>query len=468
MLDCVSYAGIGNSLPLGTPDHLVCACLYPSISFCSIFCIGLRQLVFLCPIGFACFSFFETAPASISVRTNTFLCVRSSKWTPRTVGTQIHLGPIKRNTNTESDQLVYRVPQPRSVALPIQRIRQDRGHHRTRREGGGDRKQRNLARVFRHSILGYHQPHVGCKLLRCLPEQTPGYDVNLQGESLLLDRATNQAFRLHKRRNMMVPVDPGGHPHPISAHPFGLRHIESLTPDQIYARREATHSAPPPQAMSSGAHQFHPPPHPGWIEAQPRGTQGPSMSSVAPGTSQGIPHGGGPRRSPRGTAGAMFRFELQAPPPIHTLHSRAHPSGPSTGSGHHIVQQRPSPRGCGIGVHPGALQQRSNVMRAPSSAPVPGHRRRPEHLQLVGPLGEPMFVGSPAANVGEASTGPETVSRVLIPNCKIGAVIGKGGAIIKHIREVGDEVPCSMFTLPGSIRVKNEIMKICHTCQTRL
>ncbi|CAN0552367.1 unnamed protein product, partial [Ectocarpus sp. 12 AP-2014] len=30
----------------------------------------------------------------------------------------------------------------------------------------------------------------------------------------------------------------------------------------------------------------------------------------------------------------------------------------------------------------------------------------------------------------------ETVSRVLIPNCKIGAVIGKGGAIIKHIREV--------------------------------
>lgn len=34
------------------------------------------------------------------------------------------------------------------------------------------------------------------------------------------------------------------------------------------------------------------------------------------------------------------------------------------------------------------------------------------------------------------SLGMETVSRVLIPNCKIGAVIGKGGAIIKHIREV--------------------------------
>ncbi|CAM9663880.1 unnamed protein product, partial [Choristocarpus tenellus] len=33
-------------------------------------------------------------------------------------------------------------------------------------------------------------------------------------------------------------------------------------------------------------------------------------------------------------------------------------------------------------------------------------------------------------------SGPETVSRVLIPNLKIGAVIGKGGAIIKHIREV--------------------------------
>ncbi len=55
-----------------------------------------------------------------------------------------------------------------------------------------------------------------------------------------------------------------------------------------------------------------------------------------------------------------------------------------------------------------------------------------------------MFVGSPGAmggmgmgmGSGEGGLGMETVSRVLIPNCKIGAVIGKGGAIIKHIREV--------------------------------
>ena len=61
---------------------------------------------------------------------------------------------------------------------------------------------------------------------------------------------------------------------------------------------------------------------------------------------------------------------------------------------------------------------------------------------MVGPLGDPMFVGSPGScgSMGlggaEANLGMETVSRVLIPNCKIGAVIGKGGAIIKHIREV--------------------------------
>ena len=79
-----------------------------------------------------------------------------------------------------------------------------------------------------------------------------------------------------------------------------------------------------------------------------------------------------------------------------------------------------------------------------------GPRRKPEHLHLVGPLGDPMFMGSSSACGGggggggggaggcggEGNLGMETVSRVLIPNCKIGAVIGKGGAIIKHIREV--------------------------------
>ena len=79
-----------------------------------------------------------------------------------------------------------------------------------------------------------------------------------------------------------------------------------------------------------------------------------------------------------------------------------------------------------------------------------GPRRKPEHLHLVGPLRDPMFVGSSSACGGggnggaggtggcggEGNLGMETVSRVLIPNCKIGAVIGKGGAIIKHIREV--------------------------------
>lgn len=83
-----------------------------------------------------------------------------------------------------------------------------------------------------------------------------------------------------------------------------------------------------------------------------------------------------------------------------------------------------------------------------------GPRRKPEHLHLVGPLGDPMFMGSSSACGGgggaggggaggcggEGNLGMETVSRVLIPNCKIGAVIGKGGAIIKHIREVRREV----------------------------
>lgn len=91
-----------------------------------------------------------------------------------------------------------------------------------------------------------------------------------------------------------------------------------------------------------------------------------------------------------------------------------------------------------------------------------GPRRRPEHLHLVGPLGDPMFVGSPTVVAhsggcggggggGEGNTGPETVSRVLIPNCKIGAVIGKGGAIIKHIREVRGGVSCLLQVCAQSV-----------------
>lgn len=73
-----------------------------------------------------------------------------------------------------------------------------------------------------------------------------------------------------------------------------------------------------------------------------------------------------------------------------------------------------------------------------------GPRRRPEHM-MMGSLGDPVFVGSPGTCGGGmglsggsegSNLGMETVSRVLIPNCKIGAVIGKGGSIIKHIREV--------------------------------
>lgn len=82
-----------------------------------------------------------------------------------------------------------------------------------------------------------------------------------------------------------------------------------------------------------------------------------------------------------------------------------------------------------------------------------GPRRRPENLHLVGPLGEPMFVGSPTTcggngglGGGEGNPGMETVSRVLISNCKIGAVIGKGGAIIKHIREVRPEGGHDVYT----------------------
>lgn len=299
---------------------------------------------------------------------------------------------------------------------------------------------------------------------------------------------------------MIVSIDPGGssHSHPLMApHPLSLRaNMDTVvTPEQILSygpprgRAEICPSGPPLQSLPPGAHQFHSPQ--GWLEVHPRGggaSHGmggggggrPGQHSAAAAHPQptGIPQTGGPpRRSPR-AGGPVFRSDFPPqhhhmhPPPPPQQHGRQHhPSsgGGGGGSGAPLsasdqfmaTQQRRvgSPRngGCGGGalvVGPPSLQQqqqqqqRSQTMRAggPGAGAgglVCGPRRRPEHLHLVGPLGEPMFVGSPTAvshggggGGGEGNTGPETVSRVLIPNCKIGAVIGKGGAIIKHIREV--------------------------------
>lgn len=120
-----------------------------------------------------------------------------------------------------------------------------------------------------------------------------------------------------------------------------------------------------------------------------------------------------------------------------------HHGGGGLSSHHHQQQQRgmPSPRSGPVGAGAGRGPPPTMRPLPPNGSGGGGPRRRPEHL-VVGPLGDPMFVGSQGAcgsmglGGGEANLGMETVSRVLIPNCKIGAVIGKGGAIIKHIREV--------------------------------
>lgn len=266
-------------------------------------------------------------------------------------------------------------------------------------------------------------------------------------------------------------MDPGGsHSHSIVAPPpFSFRaNMDPLTPEQILAygpprgRGDMGQSGPPLQAMSSGNHQFHGAPPPGWLDVQQSrgggggGSQGgPGQRSVAVPSMgvAGMPYTGGPpRRSPR--AGSVFRFDF--PPPHHHMHpppppshGRQHSGGPSVGSPFISVQHRgvPSPRNVG-GVGPPTLQQhRPQLVRVGGpggglGGPAFGPRRRLERLHFVGPFGEPVSVGSPTAAIGgvggegEVNSGPETVSRVLIPNCKIGAVIGKGGAIIKHIREV--------------------------------
>lgn len=203
-------------------------------------------------------------------------------------------------------------------------------------------------------------------------------------------------------------------------------------------------------------HHFHGPPPAGWIESQaaaPRGQQQqqqqqrPTPSPTASNSSNPL------RRSPRGNPATFHRFENgnSFPPPPqhhhHGMHLSSGGGGPPPGHHHGSTSQQqqqqqqrgvPSPRGGPVGAGRGPPPIRS---LPPNGHGGGGPRRRPEHL-MVGPLGDPMFVGSPGTmggmgmGGGEGGLGMETVSRVLIPNCKIGAVIGKGGAIIKHIREV--------------------------------
>lgn len=256
-------------------------------------------------------------------------------------------------------------------------------------------------------------------------------------------------------------------------------------------------SGPSLQSMPPGAHHFHGPPPQGWLETHHRGSGGSGgvggggRHSSTGGSGGGSAHQqptGPPRRSPR--TGPAFRFDFPPPQHHHNMHSSSAQHQQQGRHQHQQQQQRPAASGSGGDVASGGggptatagagagsggeqfisaqqqrhvpsprngmggtlqhqQQQRPQAMR-PGVAVVCGPRRRPEHLRLVGPLGEPMFVGSPTSIAmsscgsgsggsgcgAEANTGPETVSRVLIPNCKIGAVIGKGGAIIKHIREV--------------------------------
>lgn len=264
-------------------------------------------------------------------------------------------------------------------------------------------------------------------------------------------------------------------------HPFVLRPMDLMAQqqEQIHhhnnnvsgssRRGDVPPASVPP--LGPAPHHFHGPPPPGWMEAHPRGQA--AHPRAPPPASNNNCVAGHPRRSPRGNP--AFRFDFAPPHHMHPHHAR-HPSGPGGGPGggsgaggcggsgpggpppgqHHLLSQQrgvPSPRGGPVGAARGP---------PPAMRPLPtgasGPRRRPEHLHLVGPLGDPMFVGSPTAcgsGVGAGcggcggdgnNAGMETVSRVLIPNCKIGAVIGKGGAIIKHIREVRYDSIHSAFT----------------------
>lgn len=282
----------------------------------------------------------------------------------------------------------------------------------------------------------------------------------------------------------MMPMDPGGHHHNTNMpHTFPVRPMDLIAQqqqEQQQQQQQGYHSnngggggSHRGESVPSGSghpvgpspHYFHGPPQSSWLESHPRG-QGPHARPPPPNPNNN--NGGQPRRSPRGNPG--FRFDFPPPHHMHPHHARLSsgpggngggggggggPGGPS--QGHHVMSQQrggPSPRGGGpVGATRGP----------PAMRPLPpgaggggggGPRRKPEHLHLVGPLGDPMFAGSSGACGGggngggggaggcggEGNLGMETVSRVLIPNCKIGAVIGKGGAIIKHIREVSRRV----------------------------
>lgn len=255
-------------------------------------------------------------------------------------------------------------------------------------------------------------------------------------------------------------MDPGSGQHHHMPHPFARTqeqgyHSNNNNSGVGNSSTSASSRRGVDIAHTATPHHFQGPPPPGWIESHAASSRGQEHRSTQP------PNPNNPlRRSPRGNPAATFRFENSYPPPTHhSVHARHLSGGGGGGSsggggpppqGHHgggglsshqQQQQRgmPSPRGGPVGSGRGPPPPMRPL--PPNGSGGGGPRRRPEHL-MVGPLGDPMFVGSPGTcgsmgvGSGEANLGMETVSRVLIPNCKIGAVIGKGGAIIKHIREV--------------------------------
>lgn len=232
-------------------------------------------------------------------------------------------------------------------------------------------------------------------------------------------------------------MDPGPHQH--MPHPFA-RAPHSSSSGGVGNSTSTSSRRGGDIAQTATPHHFQGPPPPGWIESH-ASSRGQEQRSTQPNPL---------RRSPRGSP-ATFRFENSYPPPTHhSVHARHLSGGGGSGGGggggpppghhgggglssHHQQRGVPSPRGGPVGTGRGPPPPMRPL--PPNGSSGSGPRRRPEHL-MIGPLGDPMFGGSMGLGGGEANLGMETVSRVLIPNCKIGAVIGKGGAIIKHIREV--------------------------------
>lgn len=171
-----------------------------------------------------------------------------------------------------------------------------------------------------------------------------------------------------------------------------------------------------------------------------------------------------PRRSHRGIKPA-FQHDSR---PSHHIHqyNRWHSPGPLgpgvrgggggvAGSVHPLVQPQQHCALLSQRAGPALLGTRgcSPMRPLPPGAGGGPPRLRPEHhVHLMGPLWDSMFFGAPTAYGagGRAeevfNLTMETVSRVLIPNCKIGAVIGKGGAIIKHIREVSAHLSLGLMS----------------------